>query len=211
MPLEATHIKFALDLKDKYLIQDVGKYLSGTIYPDSRYITKIDRELTHGDYLLSPDFASNDFKKGWAVHFVCDRLFNKITDKNFPEYFNKKTLAGLDTKLWMNKTVLKIILDIEVLKKIDIQQYLPMLDYIENPNDEPIEKIKLYNRIIQELYGKKEITFKDIEKMWVELGVEEKLAGEITKKSGEFAGNPLLIQKIRGLYDTMLASVDLKT
>ncbi|MEK7102418.1 MAG: hypothetical protein AAB912_02170, partial [Patescibacteria group bacterium] len=105
MPLEATHIKFALDVQDKYSVQDVGKYLSGTIYPDSRYVTKIDRALTHGDYLLSPDFAIDDFKRGWATHFVCDKLFNKITDKNFPEYFNEQTRAGSETEWWINKTV----------------------------------------------------------------------------------------------------------
>lgn len=47
MALEASHIRFALDLKDKYSIQDVQKLVSGTVYPDSRYATKIDRQLTH--------------------------------------------------------------------------------------------------------------------------------------------------------------------
>lgn len=47
MSLGATHIRFALDLRDRYQVQDIEKYLSGTIYSDSRYVTKIDRNLTH--------------------------------------------------------------------------------------------------------------------------------------------------------------------
>ena len=38
MALEATHIRFAYDLKEKYKITDLEKYISGLIYPDSRYI-----------------------------------------------------------------------------------------------------------------------------------------------------------------------------
>lgn len=41
MALEGTHIRFALDVGDKYNIKDLGKYISGTLYPDSRYITGI--------------------------------------------------------------------------------------------------------------------------------------------------------------------------
>ncbi len=61
MSLEATHIRFALDLKDKYRVQAIEKYISGTTYPDSRYVTKIDRGLTHNDDILTPGFAKDDF------------------------------------------------------------------------------------------------------------------------------------------------------
>ena len=51
MAFTATHIKFALDFKDKYDIKDLSHYLSGAIYPDSRYVTGIDRNLTHNSDL----------------------------------------------------------------------------------------------------------------------------------------------------------------
>ena len=68
MALEATHIRFALDLKDKYQVKDLEKYISGTIYPDSRYVSEIGRELTHPkDYLDWDIFAVDDFKKGFEI------------------------------------------------------------------------------------------------------------------------------------------------
>jgi hypothetical protein len=47
MALEATHIRFALDLKDTYGVNDVHAFVSGAVYPDSRYVMGIDRIATH--------------------------------------------------------------------------------------------------------------------------------------------------------------------
>lgn len=82
MSLEATHIRFALDLKDEYKIKDIKKYISGTVYPDSRYITGIDRNLTHYNDILKPEFAKDDFKKGWQVHQICGMI--RIMKKQKP-------------------------------------------------------------------------------------------------------------------------------
>lgn len=41
MPLEATHIRFALDLLNKYKIKNIDQYIAGAVYPDSHYITGI--------------------------------------------------------------------------------------------------------------------------------------------------------------------------
>ena len=49
MALEATHMRFALDLKNKYQVRNIKKYIVGTIYPDSRYLSGIDRTLTHSE------------------------------------------------------------------------------------------------------------------------------------------------------------------
>lgn len=41
MALEATHLRFALDLLPKLEVKDINDYLAGSIYPDSRYTTGI--------------------------------------------------------------------------------------------------------------------------------------------------------------------------
>ena len=57
MALEATHIRFAFDLKDVYDVSDIDAFVSGSIYPDSRYVTGIDRLATHPEgYLNDPEF-----------------------------------------------------------------------------------------------------------------------------------------------------------
>ena len=59
MSLQITHIRFALDLHKELNITSLDQYISGTIYPDSRYMTGIDRSLTHSDTLLT-QFDSED-------------------------------------------------------------------------------------------------------------------------------------------------------
>jgi hypothetical protein len=43
-------------------------------YPDSRWLTGVDRTATHGDKCLETDFANSDFKLGWYVHYRCDTI-----------------------------------------------------------------------------------------------------------------------------------------
>ena len=74
MSLEATHIRLALDLQDRLNISDRKKYISGTVYPDSRYISKIDRRFTHNPELVNELDGSDDFLKGMAVHYLCDKV-----------------------------------------------------------------------------------------------------------------------------------------
>lgn len=206
MPLEATHIKFALDNQDKYHVQDLSKYLSGSVYPDSRYITKISRELTHNDNLLLPDFGVDDFKKGWANHFLCDKLWNQVIDNNFPEIFENEKSRGWGSEHWIKNTALKNILDLEALKMFDIKNYLPLLIDTFCPNGEPVEQIKEYYKMIRELYGvAREVTIDDLKRMWVRLGIGDELAKKVTEKSEEFAGNPELVKKIRLQYEVMLS------
>ncbi len=87
MSLIATHIRFAINLKDIYHVQDIEKYIAGTVYPNSRYVTKIDRKLTHNNNILRPTFTKDDFKKGWQVHQICDIVQNKIKTKILPHFF----------------------------------------------------------------------------------------------------------------------------
>ncbi len=205
MPLEAIHIKFALDKQDKYRIQDLSKYLSGSVYPDSRYITKISRELTHSNDLLSPDFGVDDFKKGWANHFLCDKLWNQAIDNNFPEIFEDEKSQGWGSERWVKNTALKNILDLEAIKMFDIKKYLPLLIYTFCPNGEPVEQMQEYYKRIQELYGvNREMTIDDLKQMWLWLGIGEELAEKVTEKSEEFAGSPELVNKICEQYGEML-------
>jgi len=205
MPLGATHIKFALDFREKQQVVDLDKYLSGSVYPDSRYITKIERELTHNKDLLLPNFGTSDFKKGWAMHFVCDRAFNKITDRIFSELFSIRDKTEYGTDWWINKTVIKVILDVEVLKKFEIQQYLSALDYVENPNNESIDQLKLYNRLMQDLYSKNSVSIEDVGKMLLKLGIEENLVKKVTQKSREEANKQEFITRINDLFNEMLS------
>ncbi|MFA6421916.1 MAG: hypothetical protein WCV92_00730 [Candidatus Buchananbacteria bacterium] len=86
MSFEVTHIHFAVDLKEHYQIKDIKSYILGSIYPDSRYITKVDRELAHSKESLSDSFIDSDFKKGWQAHCVCDSIYDRLETELFGEF-----------------------------------------------------------------------------------------------------------------------------
>jgi len=206
MSLEATHIRFALDLMDDYQVQDVEKYISGAIYPDSRYITRIDRNLTHGDDIILPEFAKDDFRKGWQTHQICDNLQNEKRKELFPELFltyeegsNEHIVAS----------AIKIIQDMNDFKGFDLQDYLKYLNYDFNPNGENIEKVKRYNQLMIDFYKDKDkIKVDDYYKMLLGLGIEEELGKKILFKTKKFFKNQSLIERIHSLYDEMIKSYD---
>ncbi|PIT87321.1 MAG: hypothetical protein COU31_03510 [Candidatus Magasanikbacteria bacterium CG10_big_fil_rev_8_21_14_0_10_40_10] len=205
MALEATHIKFALDLREKYSIKKLDVYLSGAIYPDSRYLTKIDRKLCHRDEVLAPEFADNDFKKGWAIHFLGDKTQNRALDIILPDLLGDDKIKVWGTPWWINKTAVKNIADIEIFKNFDIQPYLPLLDYVENPHNEDIDKIKKYNQIVQKLYqGKNQITLQDIGEFWIDLGLSEEMTKKVLDRTKEYLSDSDVVEKIKSLYPKML-------
>lgn len=204
MALEATHIRFALDLKSDYNVQNIEKFISGSIYPDSRYITGIDRNLTHNNDILLPEFAKNDFRKGWQVHQLCDVLQNEMRKK----YLSELLLDHNDKwneKEWIITSATKIIQDMNDLKCFDLQDNLKYLEYAYNPNEENIEDIKKYNQIIINLYkNKKETTVEDNFQMWLSLGIDREYGEKIRAKTYEFLKNSRLVARIENIYDKML-------
>ncbi len=206
MSLEATHIRFALDLRDKYKIKDINQYISGAIYPDSRYVTGIKRSLTHDDRFLLPEFASDDFHRGWQAHQICDLVFGVIIEELFPDL----VYVSYDPhyrKEWITSTAIKIIQDMDDLKFFDIQGCIKCLDYTNNPNGEDIKGVKIYNKIMTKLYkNEKIINLDGYINMWRELGQEDNLCEELRAKTQEFLDNPKIIIRIKAIYKEMINS-----
>ena len=206
MALEATHIRFALDLKDKYQVQNIKKYISGTIYPDSRYVTGIDRNLTHNNKILKPKFAKDDFRKGWQVHQICDIAQHFILRKQIL-FLNRHPIKGWQENKWVEFTSAKIIQDMADMQKFDIQQVIKFLEYVENPNGEDIKKVKKYNQIMVDLYKDKTITtVEDNYKMWLALGINNELGNKVKEKTHEFLKDKKLVKEIESCYKIMLNS-----
>ena len=163
MALEGTHIRFALDLKKGLNVLSLDQYLSGTIYPDSRYLTKIDRLLTHNDNLLKKSFYQNDdFNKGWAVHKACNIAQYRVLQELFRDQLSsseKKVVSGNNN--WIFRTAIKILQDLSDINKFNIRENIQYLTYIRNPNGEDAEKIKQYNQIFIDLFNKDHFDIKD--------------------------------------------------
>jgi hypothetical protein len=206
MSLEATHIRFALDLQNKYNIKDISQYVSGAIYPDSRYVTGIKRGLTHDDKFLLPEFASDDFRKGWQAHQICDLVFGVVIE----ELFSDLVYISYDPhyrKEWITSTAIKIIQDIEDMQSFDIQKCIEYINYFSSPNSEDSKGIKDYNKIMINLYkSEKNINLDAYINMWLALGQEPDICEELKIKTQEFLDNPKIIIRIKAIYQEMIKS-----
>jgi len=206
MSLEATHIRFALDLQNEYKIENIEQYISGAIYPDSRYVTGINRELTHSDRFLLPEFATDDFKAGWQTHQICDLVYNDVRRKLFVDLF-PISYDSYNEQEWIVSTALKIIQDMDDMQAFDIKKYLKFLKYSRNPNGESIAGVENYNNIMINLYKDKEVTtIEDNINMWLALGPEAGLCEQVRAKTEEFLKDPAILTRIKLIYKEMLSS-----
>jgi len=119
MVLEASHIRFALDIKDLLKVQDIDAYVSGSIYPDSRYVTEVDRLATHPkDYRDDSMFHTSDFRKGWFAHLLADDAQFVCMGEMLPQ-----VKIGTGEESWIKRSAIKILQDIEDAKEFDLAKY----------------------------------------------------------------------------------------
>lgn len=201
MALEATHIRFALDLKDALDVVDVNAYVSGSVYPDSRYVTGIDRLATNPkDYLIDPMFRSSDFHRGWLTHLLADDVQGKCMKVTLPE-----TFEGDGQESWIKRTAIKILQDIEDVQKFDIAQYLPGLVYVENPNGEDLNILRGYNQIFPTMYAHPDmVTLQTEWEIWRQFGIGDELANKVKVQAEEYRRDSAVIREVGKLYDAMV-------
>ncbi|MBI4239471.1 hypothetical protein HY620_00590 [Candidatus Uhrbacteria bacterium] len=201
MALEASHIRFALDLKEKYHVTDIQRYLSGTLYPDSRYSTGIARRLTHPNEGI---FGEDDFKKGWQAHLMVDDIQLTLIRNAMPDVFGGEIRQNSDE--WVKLTAIKVLQDIDDCKKFDIARYLSFV--AENPNNEDIEVIKKYNNVVSEMYSRPEsINIDSYSVVWKVFGLSEELAEKITTQTEEYSADERVMQLVASLYGGVLEKI----
>jgi hypothetical protein len=210
MALEATHIRFALDTQELFEVKDLSKYISGTIYPDSRYPTGIDRMLTHDDSQMAKDFwKSDDFRKGWAVHLLYDKIQFAVHADWFGDFLKEKNPEMTGEEDWIVRTALKILQDIDDLHQFDIKQHLSALNYIETPNGEDEIKVKEYNQLFINIYNKApDVSVEDLEQMWVDWSIPAEIAAKMRGKAHEIQKNERLMELVAKIYGETIMRKD---
>lgn len=198
MSLEATHLRFALAIKEDLGALDMEKYVAGVIYPDSRYVTGINRNLTHDLRYFEGRRTVSDFEKGWLAHIIGDKIFKEVTEDRFGDLVLFEDLH----RRWAVVTAIKIVQDIEDFLRFDIQSVIGYLDYYELHFHEDERKVVEYNRIILELYqGKESVTVDDCLRMWEKFGIGREDIAKIRQDVIMLHGEPGLAEKINGNFE----------
>jgi len=198
MSLQATHIRFALAVKEGLGVLDLEKYVAGAIYPDTRYLTGVNRALTHDFGYFTGGKKLTDFDKGWLAHIVGDKVFYEVIDDKFSEL----VLSEGYKERWPIINAIKIIQDIADFSSFDIQGVLVYLDYYEIHFHEDERKVLEYNGIIREMYeGREKVTVENALWMWGKLRMTSDELALLKKKLIELYEDEKLIADIGGNFE----------
>jgi hypothetical protein len=204
MALPATHFRFALDAARHFNIGDRHAYLSGTLYPDSRWLTGADRTATHGDKCLEIDFANSDFKLGWYVHCHCDTIQMRLVLAKWPQ------LTTLDDHTrWMQTSVIKMIQDQLDICRINVNACLNALDVIETPNGEQAKYVRRYYRNVRDIYSGNGVPgIEDYRKLWLGVGLKASIVSEMLEQLRRKTADSTFHTVAASLFDEMVAEFE---
>jgi hypothetical protein len=204
MALPATHFRFALDAARHFDISDRHAYLSGTLYPDSRWLTGVARTATHGEQCLAIDFANSDFELGWYVHCRCDNIQIRLVSARWPR------LTTLDNQTrWIQTSVIKMIQDQQDIRRINMNDCLEALDVIETPNGEQAKKVRRYYHNVRDVYAGDGVPdIEDYRKLWLAVGVETAIVSEMMEQLRRERLESTVRTLAASLFDEMVAEFD---
>ncbi|PJA47154.1 hypothetical protein CO172_02970 [Candidatus Uhrbacteria bacterium CG_4_9_14_3_um_filter_36_7] len=149
MAMEATHVLFAKNLKPRLNVQNEPAFFAGSIYPDSRYLTGLPRQKTHGLKRLQNPFSLDlsDFEKGWATHILYDQIsgtyLREIISGN-PDTSNQALITMTAMKLLEDQASYKKIIDPNII--------FQTMEIPKCPCKESKEKLEMYYHLNEQLY-----------------------------------------------------------
>jgi len=201
MALAATHIKLALEMADRYPIKRFSEFISGTIYPDSRWLTGIDRDLTHGQRFLQKDFPRSDFTYGWHVHCLVDHVQTRLYKTLFPD---AEAMDG--QQRWILLSAAKVIQDRHDLDKFDLQGGIALLNYAEAPAGEDIQLVRAFNKIIRKTYKDRDKNnLPDYCNLWTGVGLDPIVAAKVMDQVQKLLSDTRLVSKIESTNARIVA------
>jgi hypothetical protein len=200
MALPATHIRFAAAIADRFGISDEDAYFSGTVYPDSRWVSGIARNRTHDRRFLSTDFPSDDFTRGWHIHCVCDRIQSGIHDELLGDL---PAMAG-DAR-WVRASAAKVVQDMHDAGNARLNERLSLLTCHRAPNGESGEAVEAYLGFVRQAYGGGDMpVWRDYAQLWAEVGLGRRLIAQIEAQVELMTADEVLASRLRRTFDRML-------
>lgn len=200
MALPATHLRFAGAVAGRYRISDPGAYFSGTLYPDSRWVTGLDREQTHSDGFLRPDFVRDDFTLGWQVHLICDRV---QADLHRSIMGDRSALSP--AARWILFTAAKVVQDMRDAALGRLAERLPLIIRAAAPNGEDPDGVGRYLACVRHAYRSHTTPDRsDYVRLWQAVGLDRRQIDRITVQVDRILDDPDLTDRIQGTFDRMV-------
>ncbi len=206
MALEATHVRFALDLLPVLPVVDIGGYCAGAVYPDTRYVTRVDRNVTHGLDCPHDPFAEGltDFQRGWATHLLYDHLAGDAMKQYLSPELGSLS-AG--SPAWVEFTAMKVVEDLETLRRRpDVLDHLRRLSIRKSPSGESLEQLQLHFSLTSTLY-RSVPEFREYSQWFCAIGAPKDLTYGIAGLAQSMVENAELFANLTAIYEQTLAGV----
>jgi hypothetical protein len=201
MALPATHIRFAATLAERLSVADMPAFLSGTLYPDSRWMTGLDREHTHHRRFLEPAFATDDFRLGWHIHCICDRIQGDIHN----DFQDDLSQLSPDER-WIRISAAKAVQDTNDAAKGELPRHLALLTDNRTPNGESGEGVSAYLELVRRVYSRNvPPLWSDYEALWAGVGLDRQRISRIEKQVDRMMGDEMLVRDLYGAFKQMMS------
>jgi len=106
---------------------------------------------------------------------------------------------------WIALTAVKVLQDLEDIKKFDVKPYLPNLASIENRNNEKRELlVKFYKNVIDTYANPSKLTLENYRMKLAQLGIGEDLAAKVQKKAEQLSNDKGITKSVRAVYAEMM-------
>ncbi|BBO68523.1 hypothetical protein DSCA_24530 [Desulfosarcina alkanivorans] len=202
MALPATHIRFALSVANGLPAEQMGAYLSGTLYPDSRWLTGVHRRKTHARRFLDPAFPSDAFTLGWHVHCVCDRIQRTLFDR----LLGGPAQLDADAR-WIRASAAKVIQDMQDAAAAELDERLPLLVHAQTPNSESKDRVTAYLDLVRRAYrGQTRPAWPVYARLWGDVGLDRLKITAIEKQVLQFLADRPMATRIKTAFGRMAAA-----
>lgn len=201
MAMEGTHVRFARDVMKLLGVEDAKAYYSGSVYPDSRYLTKLPRTATHNEDSPDDPFAAglSDFEKGWATHLFYDR--ESIVFKRTAFTWITKE----DPDQWVHFTSMKLVEDQRSVKELGADvTILRELARTECPRGEDVATMETYYADLREAYVPSCQDPNDYRAFSLKNGIDAPRVNRMIMLAESYLQNDAIVASIHSVYDHVL-------
>jgi len=201
MAMEGTHVRFARDLAPYLKIVDFDAYYSGAVYPDSRYLTGIPRDATHGTDCPHDPFAVGltDFEKGWGTHLVYDAMASL-------EKETALAMIGDDVREdgWAFHSAIKLVEDRQSLELFRGDMSILLgLRAVKRPFDEDEATMKRYYDDLNDAYAGT-WSFEEYHATSMKWGMPLSRVDRMIELARRFDADPGIFSAVQKIYPTVL-------
>lgn len=207
MALEATHVRFALALLPRLHISDLATFCSGAVYPDTRYVTGLDRAKTHGVDSPHDPFSEGliDFERGWATHLLYDEFEGAAMRVFIPPHLGVVEQNGA---AWIEMTAMKIVEDMASVRVLGENiSHLLTLKVDPSPCGEDKSGIQKFFTLAEELYTS-QCTLDDYIKWVRNIGASDDIVIKLQNRTAEMLADENFKKGVEAIFDDVVTQVE---